>query len=248
MNNIKKNNTYKYINNHLTNDRNQRNSFNLVNTKRTIIPSLSFDWTDDNNKMQKKHIQHSLSYINNKSSDLLSPNHYNPLINYRNENENENQRNKSIISLKRNPLKDNLDHMMPISEPDYRRHFKKSIFGEYNKSHFVIGNKERNRDKTEINDSCGNNGYKSIYNLKGIRRNYNGKKNGGNPGIYCNGNGVSNQNVYSTIVPNIYRKKYLCGNYNINYKYMSKEGNDTYYFDNPEISYKNYVKNVKKIY
>lgn len=202
-------------------------------TKRTINPSLSMNCIMDEKeyrKIQIKQKQHSLSLLNNKSTILISPSHYNPLINY--QNNKQKRKSQSIINNQRNPFKDNLDdHMVPIHENIYRPHFKRGVYSKLNNN--------------QINLFVNNNNYyenlKSSNKKKGNYGDYWDKKSNCNRNIN-NING--NKGYYATMAGNNNRKN----NNNIleakNYNKGNKRGggNNTYYYDNAEINSKNYSK------
>lgn len=73
---------------------------------------------------------HKLSNINNKSSDSINPDNFNPLINYKNEDKNKNK------IIRRNNLtnQDHFDHMIPTQSYIYKPHTKKSMYSYYLKS------------------------------------------------------------------------------------------------------------------
>lgn len=104
------------------------NSFN-INTKRTINPTFPLNSNDLNLRIRKK--MHKLSNINNKSSSCISPDYFNPLINYKQEEE-KNVKNK----IKRNYItnKDNLVNMTPTQIYKYTPHIKQSKYNYYLKS------------------------------------------------------------------------------------------------------------------
>lgn len=117
---------YASTGNLLAKNRNQRNYnfFLNINTKRTINPSLSVN-IEDRNKRGKKF--HKLSNLNNKSSSSINPDHFNPLINYKNDEKN--AKNK----IKRNYVtnKDHFINMIPTQLYKYTPHTKKSQYNYY---------------------------------------------------------------------------------------------------------------------
>lgn len=104
------------------------NSYLCINTKRTINPSYSINIIDDNQKKGKK--PHKLSNINNKSSSCINPEYFNPLINYKNEE------NKEKKKIRRNYItnKDHFVNMVPTQLYKYVPHTKQSMYNFYLKS------------------------------------------------------------------------------------------------------------------
>lgn len=70
---------------------------------------------------------HTLSKIYNKSSTCLNPEHFNPLINYKNEDK------KEMSKIRRNYIsnKDHFNNMIPTQLYSYTPHTKKSKFNFY---------------------------------------------------------------------------------------------------------------------
>jgi len=105
------------------NNRRSTSFFHNINTKRTINPSLSVNLDDINNKKRIK--RHTLSNLHNKSSNVITPGTFNPLINY--------EQGKEKISrkkIKRNCYtnSDHFHNMTPTQLYKYRPHVKPSKY------------------------------------------------------------------------------------------------------------------------
>ena len=107
------------------NNNENNNSFLCINTKRTINPSYSVCINDEKRKKGKK--QHKLSSKNNKSSSVINPEYFNPLINYKNEEKKEKKK------IRRNYItnKDHFVNMMPTQFYKYKSHIKPSMYNHY---------------------------------------------------------------------------------------------------------------------
>ena len=115
---------------------------------------MNFNSINDINRKKK----HTLSNMNNKSADCLNPEHFNPLINYKNEDKNKKKK------IKRNNMinKDHFDNMTPIQTYKYKSHTKKSMFNYYLKSQIdnLPGKRPSRLEKIPIKKSgkkCFNN-------------------------------------------------------------------------------------------
>ena len=97
------------------------NFFSLINTKRTINPSLSVIL--DDSKPKRKQL-HDLSKLNNKSSNCITPGTFNPLINYKLEEKKEKPKIK-----RNNPKnKDHFYHMTPTQRYIFKPQTKQSMY------------------------------------------------------------------------------------------------------------------------
>ena len=135
-----------------------------------------------NNICEKKHKRHNLSYINNKSSGCITPESFNPLINYKSKQEKKIKKNENHFDKN----KDHFHHMNPTEIFTYRPLIKRiynanSILKKEKKKTgkklFCLKNVEskgvwnsrnccKNKDKIKymcntMNNFCGNN--KKIY-------------------------------------------------------------------------------------
>ena len=102
----------------------KNNNFSLINTKRTINPSLSVN-IDDSKQRNKK--LHNLAKLNNKSSNCITPGTFNPLINYKLEEKKE----KPKIRRNYSKNKDHFNHMTPTQRYIYKPHTKQSMYNYY---------------------------------------------------------------------------------------------------------------------
>ena len=212
-----------------------RNTFSYIsniNTKRTINPSFSVDNKDDK-KNKRKRNNHSLSNDNNKSASCISPDYFNPLINYKCEEEN----SLKIKKIRRNNIK-NKDHfynMFPTQLYVMRPHTKQSMYNYYLISQ--IDNLPGYRPSHLIKHINKGKGKKMFYD-KNINNSINEEAKGKSRNIYYNkyndNNKIKSLKNYTAVNP--IRKKI-----NNNREKTMK----IYEIDDPVISYIDMDKKIK---
>ena len=150
------------------------NIFSLINTKRTINPSLSVILDDS----KPKHKQlHDLSKLNNKSSNCITPGTFNPLINYKLEEKKE----KPKIRRNYSKNKDHFNHMTPTQRYIYRPHTKQSMYNYYLISQIATLPGRSRTDRVDLKKTGKkkfNNSMRQEPKLKSRNINNNNKNNG----------------------------------------------------------------------
>ena len=152
----------------------KNNNFSLINTKRTINPSLSVN-IDDSKQRNKK--LHNLAKLNNKSSNCITPGTFNPLINYKIEEKKE----KPKIRRNYSKNKDHFNHMTPTQRYIYRPHTKQSMYNYYLISQIATLPGRSRTDRVDLKKTGKkkfNNSMRQEPKLKSRNINNNNKNNG----------------------------------------------------------------------
>ena len=212
-----------------TNNKGNKNKsvspFGKIDTKRTLIPSLSSNEIEEKQKIRRQR-NHKLSNKNNKSSSCFTPNSFNPLINYRND-ENKNNFKKKVNKL---CFLDHFQNMIPTQEIKYKPLVKRPLY-DYNREsgYYYAPGKYKNDVNANIpinKKKIENDLFRQRYENYKISENEESKQNTSSYSQYINNNKSKNKNKKCIV----YRNKG-------NQLYKGKKGKVcTYYFDNPIIS------------